>query len=112
MLSSVKRFETPEETRTFNNGKLDIVNIAGRSFTRSTFEPGWRWSNDVKPVVGTESCQVHHVDYVISGTLHVIMNDGAEFNIRYGDVMDIPPGHDAYVVGDVPYIAITLIGEE
>lgn len=111
MTHTVKNFDNPDETRSFNNGKVEGVSLAGRSFGRATFEPGWKWSNDVKPVVGGESCQVHHVDYALSGKLHVVLDGGHEFDVNAGDLVEIPPGHDGWVVGDEPFVAVTLIGE-
>jgi quercetin dioxygenase-like cupin family protein len=97
----VKSFESPDETRPFQgNGEMNVVNVAGHTVGRGTFEPGWRWSENVKPIAGTDSCQVSHLGYVISGRMKVFMDDGAEGEIGPGDVVAIPPGHDAVVVGD------------
>jgi class 3 adenylate cyclase len=91
---------TPDLVRSFPFGHVDIVNLDETSVARFTWEPGWRWSKDVAPVVQTASCQNRHVGYVISGVLHVLMDDGTELEIRAGDAFEIPPGHDAWVVGD------------
>jgi mannose-6-phosphate isomerase-like protein (cupin superfamily) len=100
----VKNIGTPDETRTFDHGKLEVVTLSGMVFGKATFEPGWRWSQSVKPIAGTDSCQVHHNGYVLSGRMHVTMDDGSEGEAGAGDVLVIPPGHDAWTVGDEPCI--------
>jgi mannose-6-phosphate isomerase-like protein (cupin superfamily) len=80
--------------------KVDVVDLGGIKAARMTFQPGWKWSECVKPVVGTESCQVHHVGVVISGKMHVVHNDGTEIDAGPGDAYVIEPGHDAWVVGN------------
>jgi len=104
--NQAKSFDSPEETRSFDNGKLELVEIAGNKVGRATFEPGWKWSEAVKPIVGTDSCQVAHVGYAISGRLHVVMDDGTEIVINSGDAYEIAPGHDAWVDGDEPFKGI------
>jgi hypothetical protein len=98
-----KRFDQPDETRAFPNGIVAGVELAGSAAAKATFQPGWRWSESVKPIVGGESCQQHHVGYALSGTLHVVTMDGQELEISAGDAYEIQPGHDAWVVGDQPY---------
>ena len=105
-----KNLSSPDETRTFENGKLELVNIGGGAVGRATFEPGWRWSSDVKPIAETELCEAPHFMYQISGTMHIVMKDGTEFDIRPGDVALIEPGHDAWVVGDEPVVAVDWSG--
>ena len=105
-----KSLNTPDETRTPPKTKIEVVNIAGGTLMRATFEPGWKWSEHVKPTAGTDSCQVHHVTYGISGHLKVVMDDGTELDLGPGDVADIPPGHDAWVVGDQPVVFIDFQG--
>jgi class 3 adenylate cyclase len=95
-----KNFASPDQVRTFPLGRIDIVNLDETTIGRFIWEPGWRWSKDVAPTVHTESCQNRHVGYVISGQLHVVMDDGTELDIVEGDAFEIPPGHDAWVVGD------------
>ena len=98
----VKNFDSPDETRPFEgNGHADVVQVAGRTIGRGTFEPGWRWANNVKPIAGTDSCKVSHLGYVLSGRMRVYMDDGSEAEVGPGDVVAIPPGHDAEVVGEV-----------
>ena len=97
----VKRFDHPDEVRPFaGHGHVDVVEVGGRPVGRGEFEPGWRWSQDVKPIAGTESCQVSHLGYVMSGRMRIYMDDGTQQDIGPGDVVGIPPGHDAETVGD------------
>jgi hypothetical protein len=101
----VKRFDAPDETRVFEgHGKADVVNVGGRTIGRGVFEPGWRWSENVKPIAGTEHCEVSHLGYCVSGSMRVQMTDGSESTVGPGDVVAIPPGHDAEVVGDEPCV--------
>lgn len=95
-----KSMDSLDETRTFENGKMDIVNSDEVTAGRVTLEPGWRWSEAVKPIAGTDSCQVQHTGYVVSGRMRVVMDDGSEQEIGPGDVYVIRPGHDAWVVGE------------
>jgi hypothetical protein len=106
-----KRFEESDETRTFGNGKIDVVHLAGSTAAQATFQPGWRWSTDVKPIVGTGSCQAHHVGYCLSGSLHIVTDEGSELNVGPGDAYELHPGHDAWVVGDAPYTALEFQSE-
>jgi mannose-6-phosphate isomerase-like protein (cupin superfamily) len=101
-----KNFETPDETREMPNGRMDLVNLSGISVARIRFEPGWRWSESVKPIAGTDSCQVHHNGYVLAGRMRVRMDDGAEAEVGPGDVFVCPAGHDAWIVGDDTFEAI------
>jgi hypothetical protein len=94
------------ETMTFDNGQVEVVKIGGSTIRRNTFEPGWRWSVNVKPIAATDSCQVHHVGYLLSGRLHVATDDGAEAEIGAGEAYEIQPGHDGWVVGDEAVISI------
>lgn len=88
------------------NGTVDVVSLDDRVIGRMTYQPGWRWSVDVKPIAGTQSCQFHHVGVTISGRLRVQMTDGLELEVGPGDVFELPPGHDAWVVGDVPWVSV------
>ncbi|MEI6500299.1 MAG: cupin domain-containing protein [Armatimonadota bacterium] len=106
----VKGFVSPDEVRTFGKGKLELVNIGGTLVGRATLEPGWRWSEHVKPLAKTESCQAPHFQYHLSGTIHVVMDDGTERDLRAGEVSLLPPGHDAWVVGDEPVVLIDFQG--
>ena len=114
---SVSRFEnkshdTPDETRSPSKARVDIVRLDGFSIARLTLLPGWRWSESIKPLVGTDSCQISHVGYAVSGTLAVRMTDGAERVIRAGESYTIPPGHDAWVVGDETTVVIEVMSAE
>jgi len=103
-------FSTPDETRTPDKTKVEIVNLAGGQIGRYTFQPGWRWSECIKPVAGTDRCQVDHIGYFVSGRLHVVHEDGSESDVRAGDVYRIAPGHDAWVVGDEPAVTVEFQG--
>lgn len=105
-----KSFDSPEETRNIPKGKVEVVNLGSMQAMRATFEPGWKWSECVKPVVGTESCEVAHTGYVISGKMVVRMNDGSEQEYNPGDACYIPPGHDAWIVGDEPCVMLDFQG--
>jgi class 3 adenylate cyclase len=96
----------PDEVREFQNGKVNVVRLGEQAFARFVFQPGWVWSKDVAAIAGTATCQHRHLGYTISGSLHVRMDDGVELTIGPGDVYEIPPGHDAWVVGDQPWDSI------
>lgn len=101
----VKRFDAPDETRPFEGGgHADVVQLGGRAVARGMFEPGWRWSLNIRPIVGTDSCQVSHLGYCVSGRMRVRMDDGTQNELGPGDVAAIPPGHDAEVIGDEPCV--------
>jgi hypothetical protein len=108
--SEVKNVESPDETRKFTNGKMDVVNIGGGTVGLGTFQPGWKWSNDVKPIAGTEWCMAPHFIYQISGRMGIKMSDGKEFEMGPGDVAVIPPGHDGWVIGNEPAVAVDWSG--
>lgn len=105
-----KRFSEPVEVRRFPRGRLDVVELDDIVVGRMTHEPGWRWSVDVRPIAGTDRCQYHHVGITLQGRLHAELPDGAELEIGPGDVFEIPPGHDAWVVGDEPWISVDFAG--
>ncbi len=106
-----KSLDSPDETRPFvDKGKTDVVNVGGVTVGRGVFEPGWRWSEHVKPIAGTESCQSPHTGYVLSGGMRVRMDDGAEAEVGPGDAFVIEPGHDAWVVGDEPCVLLDFSG--
>ena len=93
-------FGSPDETRSPDKTKVEIVRMGGVSASRMQLEPGWKWSERIKPIAGSESCQVHHVGLLQSGTMHVVHDDGTAQEIRAGQAYVIEPGHDAWVVGD------------
>jgi class 3 adenylate cyclase len=101
-----RRFPESQDVRVTPRGRVEIVELDDRVVARIQWEPGWRWSVDVKPIAGTQTCQSHHVGISISGRLRVQMADGVELEIGPGDVFEIPPGHDAWVVGDEPCVTI------
>ncbi len=107
-----KSLDDPEETRQFKDGKgkLELVNADAGAVGRATFEPGWQWSKHVKPIANTESCEAPHMGYFISGRMKVRMDDGQEMEFGPGDFMVCPPGHDAWIVGDVPCTVIDWQG--
>lgn len=107
-----KSLDSPEESRPFEDGtgRLDLVNIDGGAVGRGTFQPGWKWSEHVKPIAQTESCQASHMGYTIAGRMHIVMDDGEETEFGPGDFAIIPPGHDAWVVGDEPCVFIDWQG--
>ena len=100
-----KSFETPDEVRSPDKTRLDVVDLGGVKAARLTVQPGWTWSDCIKPVVGGESCQNRHVGVIISGTMHVRHDDGTEADATPGSAYVIEPGHDAWVVGDEPVVA-------
>jgi hypothetical protein len=106
----VKNMSASAEVRKFEHGKIELVDIAGSTVARFLLQKGWKWSNDVKPIVKTEWCEAPHLQYEISGRYRVKMKDGTEFEIGPGDVSSIPPGHDAWVVGDEPAVGIEFVG--
>ncbi|HZQ77739.1 MAG TPA: cupin domain-containing protein [Acidimicrobiia bacterium] len=98
--------DTAAEVREFPKGRVEVVTVGSSTVSRSTMEPGWRWADCVKPIAGTESCQVQHNGYAISGQLRVRQDDGTETDISPGDAYSIPPGHDGWVVGDEPWVGV------
>src|SRR4051812_34254873 len=105
-----KDLGTPDETRTFPNGRLELFTVGGIVMARTMFMPGWHWAQDVKPIAGTMSCQAHHVGIVLSGRLGVRTDDGQEYEIPSNSAYDIPSGHDGWVIGDEPWVTIDFIG--
>lgn len=107
-----KSMTSPDEIRSFDMGKVMIAKVADTSIGRAYFEPGWSWEKCVKPIVKTESCQAPHTTYVVSGKMRIRMDDGSEEEFGPGDVGYIPPGHNAWVVGDEPFVGIDFTGME
>ena len=108
----VKSHDSPDEVRSPNKTRVEIVRLEGFTFGRFNFEPGWRWSECVKPVVKTDSCQVSHAGYAVSGRIVVRLTDGSEQTISAGESYTIPPGHDAWVEGDDPFVGIEVMSAE
>jgi hypothetical protein len=108
---SLRAFDTPDETRSFKNGKFDILRIGGATLGRATYQPGWRWSLHVGPAVGALRCEVAHLGYVVSGRATAAFDDGRIFELSAGSVFHIPAiPHDSWVIGDEPYISLHFLG--
>jgi len=107
-----KNISSPDEVRQMKDGKgqLELVDLGAGLVARATFEPGWKWSEHVKPMAGTDSCQAAHVGYVISGRMKIVMDDGEETEIGPGDFMTAAPGHDAWIIGNEPCVIIDWQG--
>ena len=105
-----KALSVPDEKRSFDKGSVELVTVGGVTFGRATLQPGWKWSTCVKPIVKTESCEAGHLQYHVSGRLKVRMDDGSEDEFGPGDVSLLPPGHDAWVVGEEPCVVIDITG--
>ncbi len=109
----LKRFDVPDEVRTFEKGRLEIVHIGGVTIGRASYEPGWRWSVHVGPTVGTERCEVEHVGLVLSGTATVAFGDGRVIELHAGELFHVPAEpHDSWVVGDTPYVSLHFLGAD
>ena len=105
-----KNLNSPDETRSFPKGKVELATVGSVKFGRATLEPGWKWSAHVKPIAQTKSCEAPHTQYHVSGRLRVRMDDGTEAEYGPGDGGHIPPGHDAWVVGNEPAVIIDVTG--
>jgi quercetin dioxygenase-like cupin family protein len=106
----LKRFETPDELRRFAKGRFEVVQLAGLTIGRATYEPGWKWSEHVGRAMGKASCDVEHVGIVLAGRAVAAMDDGRIVEMRAGDIFYIAPGHDSWVLGDEPYVSLHLMG--
>ena len=105
-----KNFGKPDEVREFPKGRVELIHIGGAAIGRAVFEPGWRWASSVQPLAGTKSCEAPHFQYHVSGNLGVRMADGTELVVRPGDVVSLPEGHDAWVIGDEPVVIVDWFG--
>jgi len=105
-----KRLDAPDEVRSFTNGRVEIFEIGDNIVGRTVYEPGWRWSVDVKSIAGTDLCMYHHLGYCLTGILHVVLEDGTSLEIGPEEAFEIPPGHDGWVVGDEPWITVDFAG--
>jgi len=101
-----RRFTEATDVRTIPRGRIDVVELDDWVVGQMTYEPGWRWSVDIRPIAGTDACQYHHLGLTLSGRLRAQMSDGTELEIGPGDVFEIPPGHDAWVIGDEPWVSV------
>lgn len=108
--AEVKSFGAPDEVREFPKGRLELIQVGGATVGRAIFEPGWRWATSLQPLVNTHSCEAPHFQYHVSGVLRVLMDDGAEFDCKPGDVSLLPSGHDAWVIGDEPAVVVDFQG--
>jgi hypothetical protein len=109
----LKRFETPDEVREMELGRFELITLGGRTIGRATYQPGWRWSIHVGRALGQDRCPVEHVGLVLSGTATAAFADGRIVELRAGEAFYIPPEpHDSWVVGDVPYVSLHLVGAE
>ena len=105
-----KNLAKPDEKRSFDKGRVELASIGGVTFGRATLEPGWKWSTCVKPIAKTKSCEAPHLQYHVSGLLHVVMDDGTEAEFGPGEISNIPAGHDDWVVGNEPVVLIDITG--
>lgn len=110
MTTTHSRFDEPDEVREFPNGRAEILHVGGGEVGRLTLRPGWKWSNDVKPIAGTTSCEAPHFQYHIAGRLRIEMDDGTELTAEPGDVTLLPGGHDAWVLGDEDVVVVDWHG--
>ena len=109
-IAELKKFNKPDEVREFPKGRLELVKIGGAIVGRATFEPGWKWSTSLQPIVKTKSCEAPHFQYHVAGTLMIQMDDGKTFEAKAGDISLLPMGHDAWVVGDEPVVVVDFQG--
>jgi class 3 adenylate cyclase len=105
-----KRLDAPDEVRSFPNGRVEIFEIGDNIVGKTVYEPGWRWSADVRPIAGTDLCMYHHLGYCLTGQLHCVLEDGTSLEISAGEAFEIPPAHDAWVIGDEPWITVDFAG--
>jgi hypothetical protein len=112
IMAEIKKraFSVPDEKRSFDKGRLELVTLGGVTFGRATFQPGWKWSSSIKPLVHTKSCKASHLQYHVSGRIRVRLENGTEDEFGPGEVSLLPPGHDAWVVGNEPAVVIDLSG--
>jgi hypothetical protein len=110
--AEIKNFQKPDGSRSIPQGVIETLSSPAGAVSRSVLQPGWRWSKDIKPVVGTELCQFEHLEYVVSGRLGFRTKDGLEGEAGPGDIFYIPPGHDGWVVGDEPLVTLSWVGDD
>src|SRR4051812_38147877 len=109
----LRKFDEPDEVRTFEKGRLEVVRIGGMTIGRATYEPGWRWSEHVRPLAGTEFCEVEHVGMVLAGRATAAMQGGETVELSTGMLFHVPAAsHDSWVVGDEPYISLHFLGAD
>ncbi|MGD0999209.1 MAG: cupin domain-containing protein [Candidatus Brocadiia bacterium] len=110
MVNEVKKFTAPDEVRTVPNGRVELLHFGDHVIAKIVLQPGWRWSKDVKPIAKTEWCEAPHFQYAISGRLHFLSSDKRSFDFAAGDVLCVGGGHDAWVVGNEPFVAVDWAG--
>lgn len=108
--AELKNFNKPDEVRKFSNGRLELITVGGATVGRAIFEPGWKWSESLQPLMKTKSCEAPHFQYHVSGVLKVLMDDGGELECRPGEVSLLPSGHDAWAVDDEPAVVVDFQG--
>ena len=108
--AELKSFGKPDEVREFPNGRLELVKVGGKTIGRAIFQPGWRWSTSLQPMVKTKSCEAPHFQYQVSGVMKIKMDDGTEFESHPGDISMLPSGHDGWVVGNEPVVVVDFQG--
>jgi mannose-6-phosphate isomerase-like protein (cupin superfamily) len=107
-----KNLKNSSDTRDFPKGRLDVVTVGGKSIGRAVFQPGWKWSESIKPIAKTTSCEASHLGYVISGSMTVVMDNGTTMHLGPGDAFAIPPGHDAWIDGNEACDLVDFVGFE
>jgi quercetin dioxygenase-like cupin family protein len=101
-----KSFASPDVLRRADRARVELATVEDVTLARIVLQPGWRWSQHARPAAGTDNCRMHHAQLVISGRLHVALDDGEQLDLGPGDFASIPPEHDSWVVGDEPYVCI------
>lgn len=107
-----KNLSKPDEVRNLSKSKIEVFRIGEFNAMRVTFQPGWKWSKDIGPTVGRDRCDTRHVGYVLSGKCRIVLSDGTQYDLGPGDLMEIPAGHDGWVIGSEPFVALDFIGGE
>ena len=107
-----KSLDAAADVRTFEKGRMDVVKIAGGSIGRGTFQPGWRWSESVGPLIGATECPLAHTGFIVQGRMKIAMTDGDEFEVSAGEAIHIAPGHDAWTLGDEPCVVLEVLSAE
>ena len=103
-----KAFRDASDVRKFDGGRMDVVRVGGSSIGRGVFEPGWRWSEKMRPILGVDSCPLSHIGYVVQGRMHFRMDDGVELEVGAGEAIHVSPGHDAWTVGDEQCVILEI----
>jgi mannose-6-phosphate isomerase-like protein (cupin superfamily) len=103
-----KNFNNPDEVKNTPNSKMETIKLGNTTFMKQTFQPGWKWTKDIKPLMKTELCPLHHKGVLLSGKMHLVIENGKELDLMPDDATIIPPGHDAWVVGNEPAIFISF----